>query len=306
MTNDTSTQSNTAAVSYDKKVAVVGAGSMGRSIAICLAMHHIPTVIQARSLERQKRAIPLLEQSLAECGELFNWGKEQQQELLSRIKVTVDNADIVSANLVIEATSGTLEEHKDLYRDLDAVLSEGTIIASITSSISITELGNATQRPSLVAGMHFFNPVPLIDLVEIVSSQHTSQETLEQIQKLCDAMGKETVYVEDSPGYIVNRMLIPMINEAITELAQGIGSIEDIDRAMRIGASHPMGPLELADWIGLDTCLEILEGLFAEFMDSKYRPHPLLRRKVRAGQLGRKVGVGFYRYTPEEEEEEQS
>ncbi len=115
-------------------------------------------------------------------------------------------------------------------------------------------------------------------------------------------MGKETVYVEDSPGYIVNRMLIPMINEAITELAQGIGSIEDIDRAMRIGASHPMGPLELADWIGLDTCLEILEGLFAEFMDSKYRPHPLLRRKVRAGQLGRKVGVGFYRYTLEEEE----
>ena len=302
MTNDTSTQRDTAAVGYDKKVAVVGAGSMGRSIAICLAMHHIPTVIQARSLDRQKRAIPLLEQSLAECGELFDWSKEQQQELLSRIKVTVDNADIVSANLVIEATSGTLEEHKDLYRDLDAVLSEGTIIASITSSISITELGNATQRPALVAGMHFFNPVPLIDLVEIVSSQHTSQETLEQIQELCDAMGKETVYVEDSPGYIVNRMLIPMINEAITELAQGIGSIEDIDRAMRIGASHPMGPLELADWIGLDTCLEILEGLFAEFMDSKYRPHPLLRRKVRAGQLGRKVGVGFYRYTPEEEE----
>lgn len=203
MTNDTSTQSNTAAVSYDKKVAVVGAGSMGRSIAICLAMHHIPTVIQARSLERQKRAIPLLEQSLAECGELFGWSEEERQELLSRIKVTVDNADIVSADLVIEATSGTLEEHKDLYRDLDAVLSEGTIIASITSSISITELGNATQRPSLVAGMHFFNPVPLIDLVEIVSSQHTSQETLEQIQKLCDAMGKETVYVEDSPGYIV-------------------------------------------------------------------------------------------------------
>ena len=302
MTNDTSTQRDTAAVGYDKKVAVVGAGSMGRSIAICLAMHHIPTVIQARSLDRQKRAIPLLEQSLAECGELFDWSKEQQQELLSRIKVTVDNADIVSANLVIEATSGTLEEHKDLYRDLDAVLSEGTIIASITSSISITELGNATQRPSLVAGMHFFTPVPLIDLVEIVSSQHTSQETLEQIQELCDAMGKETVYVEDSPGYIVNRMLIPMINEAITELAQGIGSIEDIDRAMRIGASHPMGPLELADWIGLDTCLEILEGLFAEFMDSKYRPHPLLRRKVRAGQLGRKVGVGFYRYSPEEEE----
>lgn len=303
MPNDISTPlSDTATQSYDKKVAIVGAGSMGRSIAIGLAMHHIPAVIQARSLERQKRAIPLLEQSLAECGALFSWSEEQQADLLSRIQVTVDNADIVTADLVIEATSGTLEEHQELYRELDAVLSESTIIVSITSSLSITELSNATKRPSLVAGMHFFNPVPLIDLVEIVSAQHTAPETLDEIQALCDAMGKETVYVEDSPGYIVNRMLIPMINEAISELAQGIGSVEDIDRAMRIGANHPMGPLELADWIGLDTCLEILEGLFAEFMDSKYRPHPLLRKKVRAGQLGRKVGVGFYRYSEEEEE----
>lgn len=300
MSNNISTPSNAPVTAYNKKVAIVGAGSMGRSIAICLAMHQIPTVIQARSLERQKRAIPLLEQSLAECGEIFGWNEDEQKELLNRIKVTVDNADLALADIVIEATSGTLEEHKELYRDLDAVLRDDTVIASITSSISITELSNATERPSLVAGMHFFMPVPLIDLVEIVSAQHTVQETLDQIQELCDAMGKETVYVEDSPGYIVNRMLIPMINEAITELAQGIGSIEDIDRAMRIGANHPMGPLELADWIGLDTCLEILEGLFAEFMDSKYRPHPLLRRKVRAGQLGRKAGVGFYRYKEEE------
>ena len=296
MSNNLPTNSLTYTSNSNQKIAIVGSGSMGRSIAICLAMHQIPVVIQARSLERQREAQTLLGHTLSECGELFAWSDSELEEYSRHIKMTVDNADIVNADLVIEATSGTLEEHRDLYSELDAVLSEGTIIASITSSLSITELSNATRRPSQVAGMHLFNPVPLIDLVEIVSAQQTSQETLDRIQALCNAMGKETVYVEDSPGYIVNRMLIPMINEAVTELAQGVATIEDIDRAMRIGANHPMGPLELADWIGLDTCLEILEGLFAEFMDSKYRPHPLLRKKVRAGQLGRKVGVGFYRY----------
>ena len=278
------------------KVYVIGTGTMGAGVVQAFAQANMPVVMKSRTQASLDKAVSKISKSLAKLVEKGKVTQEYMDSVMANISTTVDYADFADADLVIEAASEDMNLKKEVFAELAKVCKPETIFATNTSSLSITEIAAITDRPAQFIGMHFFNPAPVMKLVEVIKGQMTSQETSDKIFALATEMGKTPVMVEEAPGFVVNRILVPMINEAVGIYAEGIASVEDIDSAMKLGANHPMGPLALGDLIGLDVCLAIMEVLYNEFADSKYRPHPLLKKMVRAGLLGRKSGQGFYKY----------
>ncbi len=278
------------------RVAVVGAGTMGAGIAQVMAQAAIPVTMIDRDASILQRAQAGIEQRINRSAERGRLTAEEAAVALGLIKVDTDVRAAADVDLAIEAVPEILELKIQIFRALDESTQKHAILASNTSSISITRLAAETSRPSQVVGMHFFNPVPVMSLVEVVSALQSSELCVEAVYDLAQRVGKTPVMVEDAPGFVSNRVLMPMINEAIFCLEEGVASREDIDTVMKLGMNHPMGPLSLADLIGLDVCLDILEVLQRDFGDPKYRPCPLLRRMVAAGKLGRKTGHGFYNY----------
>ncbi len=290
------TATGTAPLPYNKKIAVISSGTVGIGVVHCLVMNAIPVVLKVENKEQVENAMARIEVSIKHALQQSGLGMDQLPERLRYVTCTQDYADVADADLVIEAASLKKNEAEAFYKNLDSTVQNDAVFATNSSSLSISELASMTRRPERFIGMHFFTPVSVMKLVEVIRGRHTNSEVVSFALDLCCRMGKEPIEVDEAPGFVVNRLLVPMINEAIAEFSEGVASIEAIDAAMRTGANHPMGPLELADLIGLDNCLAIMEGLYEEFGDPKYRPHPVLRKKVRAGELGRKTGVGFYRY----------
>ena len=278
------------------KVFVIGTGTMGAGVVQAFAQANVPVVMKSRTQASLDKAVGKISKSLAKLVEKGKIEQAYMDATMANISTTTNYADFADADLVIEAASEDMNLKKEVFAELAKICKPETIFATNTSSLSITEIAACTDRPAQFIGMHFFNPAPVMKLVEVIKGQMTSEETSNKIFELATAIGKTPVMVEEAPGFVVNRILIPMINEAVGIYAEGIASLEDIDSAMKLGANHPMGPLALGDLIGLDVCLAIMEVLYNEFADSKYRPHPLLKKMVRAGQLGRKSGQGFYKY----------
>lgn len=277
------------------KIAVIGSGTMGTGIAQSMAAYH-QVVVRDINPDALKNAMEKIKKGYEKNVSKERMTKEEMEKAISNITLSPNIEDIKDCDLIIEAATENPKIKKSIFAELDEVCQEKTILASNTSSLSITDIGQATKRPEKVIGMHFFNPVPLMKLVEVISGQKTDAKVKETIINLAKEIGKTPVEVEEAPGFVVNRILIPMINEAIGIYAEGVASKEDIDTAMKLGANHPMGPLELGDLVGLDIVLAIMEVLYNEFADPKYRPHPLLKKMVRAGLLGRKTKEGFYKY----------
>jgi len=278
------------------KVAVLGAGTMGNGIAQVFAQHGHSVVLRDLEPAILERALATIDKSLAKLAEKGKLGPGDKEAALRRIQAATDLADAAGAELVVEAVVEKLELKAALFAELDRLTAPEAILASNTSSISITRLGAATRRPDKVIGMHFMNPVPLMPLVEVIRGQASSDETTRRVVELARALGKTPVEVNDYPGFVSNRVLMPMINEAIFAVYEGVATPEAVDQVMKLGMNHPMGPLTLADFIGLDVCLAILDVLHDGFGDPKYRACPLLKRMVDAGWLGRKSGRGFYKY----------
>lgn len=279
-----------------KVIGVLGAGQMGNGIAHVFAQHEYPVLLYDISEAQVEKALKTIAQNLERQVKKEIIAAETIPQILGRIRVVKVLEDFADCDLVIEAASENEALKFDLFRRLDAAVKADAILASNTSSISITRIAAVTQRPDKVIGMHFMNPVPVMQLVEVIRGLATSDATFQTVAALVEELGKTMAVSQDYPGFIVNRILMPMINEAIFALYEGVATAEDIDKGMKLGTNHPMGPLALADLIGLDTVLAIINVLYEGFKDPKFRPCPLLVKMVNAGYLGRKSGRGFYTY----------
>lgn len=279
-----------------KKIGIIGASTMGAGLIQHIANCGYEVVFRARKQTSVDSALKHIEGQY-EFMISRGWLEEgKKAENMGRIQGSTDLNVMADVDIVIEAAAENMETKKELFAQLDKICRPDIVLATNTSSLSITEIASVVESPDRVVGMHFFNPVPVMKLVEVVPGYNTSDETIEIVKKLSEKLLKTPIVVNEAPGFVVNRMLIPMINECVGVLAEHVASAEDIDRAMQLGANHPMGPLALADLVGLDICLSIMEVLHQELGDDKYRPHPLLRKMVRAGKLGQKTGEGFYKY----------
>ncbi|HHT9120257.1 MAG TPA: 3-hydroxyacyl-CoA dehydrogenase family protein [Candidatus Hypogeohydataceae bacterium YC41] len=278
------------------RLGIVGGGQMGQGIAQLAASAGLEVMLVEANKDLLQKALEGVAKNLDKLVQRGRLPQEKKVEVLKRIKGVQGLEELAGAEIIIEAVSEIESLKLEIFKKLDSIIPTQTILASNTSSIPITRLASVTKRPERVIGIHFMNPAPVMELVEIVCGLKTSQETLKKAQELCHLLGKTIVEVKDYPGFIVNRILMPMLNEAVYMFMEGTATREAIDTAMTLGTHHPMGPLALADFIGLDTCLSILETLHREFGDAKYKPCPLLRRYVEAGWLGKKSGKGFYTY----------
>ena len=279
-----------------KTFGVIGAGQMGGGIAQIAAMSGLDVIMNDIKTEFVEKGFEGISKILSRSVDKGKMSADEKDTILGRIKTSVSLADMAAADYVVEAATENEEIKYQLFKDLDEICSDQVILATNTSSIPIGRIATQTRRPEKVIGMHFMNPVPVMKLVEVIPGIATSDETFQVTWELAEKFGKTPAKANDYPGFIANRILLPMINEAVYCLYHGVGNREDIDTVMKLGMNHPMGPLALADLIGLDTCLAIMETLYKGFKDSKYRPCPLLSKYVEAGWLGRKVGKGFYDY----------
>ncbi|OES44868.1 3-hydroxybutyryl-CoA dehydrogenase [Domibacillus iocasae] len=279
-----------------RKIMVIGAGQMGSGIAQVCAQAGYDVILYDISEENIEKGMRNIEKNLVRQVEKQRMNEEGKEEVLAKVTPSAALQDASSVDLVIEAVVESMNVKRDIFARLDEITPDHTILASNTSSLPVTEIAAATDRPEKVIGMHFMNPVPVMKLVEIIRGLATSDEVYKKIEEVTKAIGKMPVEVNDFPGFVSNRILMPMINEAIYTLYEGIATKEAIDEVMKLGMNHPMGPIQLADFIGLDTCLSVMEILHEGFGDDKYRPCPLLRKYVKAGWVGKKAGRGFYTY----------
>lgn len=279
-----------------KKVMVVGAGQMGSGIAQVCAQSGFDVILHDVNEQALEKAMKQINKLLSRAVEKQRITEQEKNATKSKLTFSSLIADATACDLVIEAVIENMDVKTKVFQELDELTPDHTILASNTSSLPITEIAAVTKRPKQVIGMHFMNPVPVMQLVEVIKGLQTSEETYKTIKKMAEDLGKTTVEVNDFPGFVANRVLMPLINEAIYAVYEGVASVEDVDNVMKLGMNHPMGPLTLADFIGLDTCLSIMEVMHEGLGDSKYRPCPLLRKYVSAGWLGKKTGRGFYRY----------
>jgi 3-hydroxybutyryl-CoA dehydrogenase len=277
-------------------IGIIGAGTMGSGISQVAALTGYDIVMQDVSEDATNRGIGAIDKSLQRLVDREKITADAKDAAIGKIRTTTDLSGLADCDLVIEAATENMDLKLGLFEEIAKVSRPETIIASNTSSLSLTKLASVSSRPDKVIGMHFFNPVPMMALVEIIRALQTSDDTFTRVDELTRELGKTPVSVKDSPGFVVNRMLVPMINESVFILYEGIASADEIDAAMKLGAGHPMGPLALADMIGIDVCLYVMNILLKEFGDSKFRPCPLLKQMVDAGYLGRKSGKGFFDY----------
>jgi 3-hydroxybutyryl-CoA dehydrogenase len=278
------------------KIGVLGAGTMGNGIANVIAKNDYQIIMVDIDKDNLEKGYKNIEKSLSRSVKKERITETEKKAILARIETASELEALAEVDLVIEAVIENLDIKKDIFEKLDQIVQDDAILATNTSALSITEIATVTERKDRVIGIHFFNPVPMMKLVEVIRAAETSDTCYNKVSEFIDSINKEAVKVNEAPGFVVNRILIPMINEAVYILHEGVASAEDIDLAMKLGANHPIGPLALADLIGLDVCLAIMETLHEELGEDKYRPCPLLRKKVRAEQLGRKTSKGFYNY----------